>query len=213
MDSNGSEPTQRVRLQAGERLDQILRVAAAQMGHTGYHSLSLQSVADEVGITQAGLLYHVGNKERLVQLLIARLYDRENSPADFLATGDPAATHPDGISFPAFLRFLVSVNVRRPDLVRLYMALSVESTREDHPAHESFEQRPDEIWELFNGYTWRLPPDVGPFEGNRPLVERCIEAIDGMQMRWLRKPPIDMVEEWAQWEAILFPSPLWDAYR
>jgi len=37
--------------------------------------------------------------------------------------------------------------------------------------------------------------------------------MDGMQIRSFREPPIDLVEEWARYERVLFPSPLWDGYR
>jgi hypothetical protein len=37
--------------------------------------------------------------------------------------------------------------------------------------------------------------------------------MDGIQLRWLREPPIDMYDEWLLFEGLLFPSPLWDGYR
>ena len=40
-----------------------------------------------------------------------------------------------------------------------------------------------------------------------------MEAMDGIQLRWLREPAIDLVDEWEAFEWMLFPSPLWDDYR
>jgi hypothetical protein len=47
----------------------------------------------------------------------------------------------------------------------------------------------------------------------RPLVRMCIEAMDGVQLRVLRQPPVDLYDEWLAFEKILFPSPVWDGYR
>ena len=41
----------------------------------------------------------------------------------------------------------------------------------------------------------------------------ALEAMDGIQLRWLRSDPIDLYDEWIAFERILFPSPDWDNYR
>ena len=46
----------------------------------------------------------------------------------------------------------------------------------------------------------------------RPIVRQCIEAMDGIQLRWTRKPPIDLYDEWLVFERMIFPSPVWDGY-
>lgn len=45
------------------------------------------------------------------------------------------------------------------------------------------------------------------------VVRQCIEAMDGIQLRWTRKPPIDLYDEWLVFERMIFPSPVWDGYR
>ncbi len=47
----------------------------------------------------------------------------------------------------------------------------------------------------------------------RPVVRKSMEIMDGIQLWWLREPEIDLYAEWAEMENILFPAPLWDAYR
>ena len=37
--------------------------------------------------------------------------------------------------------------------------------------------------------------------------------MDGIQLWWLREPEVDLYTEWSEMENLLFPSPLWDAYR
>ncbi len=117
----------RVRLSREERLAQIIEASTRLVSRQGFWGLSLQEVATEVGITQAGLLHYVHTKEGLLQLLIEQGYDRRFDPEDFIATGDAAATHPDGASFPAYCRYLVANNARDPQLIRLYMVLGAES--------------------------------------------------------------------------------------
>jgi AcrR family transcriptional regulator len=203
----------RVRLSREERLAQIVEVASRLISERGFSSLSLQDVAREVGITQAGLLHYVGTKQGLLQLIVQQGYDQRFDPDDFVATGDPAAVHPDGASFPAYLRYLVANNARDPQLVRLYVVLGAEAIAPDHPAHDYFDVRPEAVWALYSRTTWRLPPEVGGWEGMRDLVQMAIAAMDGLQLRLFRSPTIDLVAEWAKFERVLFPSPLWDGYR
>ncbi|WP_235915344.1 TetR/AcrR family transcriptional regulator [Puerhibacterium puerhi] len=206
-------PRRRVRLSREERLGQIVAVASRLISERGFSSLSLQDVAREVGITQAGLLHYVGTKQGLLQLIVQQGYDQRFDPDDFVATGDPAAVHPDGVSFPAYLRYLVANNARDPQLVRLYVVLGAEAIAEDHPAHDYFDMRPEAVWELYSRTTWRLPPEVGGWDGMRDLVQMAIAAMDGLQLRLFRSPAIDLVAAWATFERVLFPSPVWDDHR
>lgn len=206
----------RVRLTAQARREQIIDVATELVARHGFSGLSLQRVADEVGITQAGLLHYIGSKNGLIPLLLDERYDRQGTPADFRATGDPAATHPEGMSLPAYFRYLVAFNEARPQLMGLYMMLGCEGTEPSHPAYSHFINRPDAVWEHYSRYTWRLPPEVqrdGGWESLRPLVEMVLQAMDGLQIRFFRSPQISLSTEWERWEAMLFPSPIWDCYR
>ena len=90
---------------------------------------------------------------------------------------------PEAPLFPAYLRYLVRYNAQRRELVRLYMVLGSEAYSPEHPLHEYFENRP------------------------------AAEAMDGIQVRWLRNPPVDLYDEWLVFERMIFPSPLWDNYR
>lgn len=206
----------RVRLPANERREQIIEVATDLVGRYGFNGISLQEVADGVGITQAGLLHYIGNKDGLLELLLDQRYDSQGTPEDFIKTGDPAAIHPDGISMPAYFRYLVGFNEARPQLMALYMTLGIEATDPEHPAYQYFINRPDQVWDYYSEFTWRLPPEIrddGGWPSMRPLVEMAIEAMDGAQIRSFREPKIKLSEEWARWEKILFPSPVWDEYR
>ncbi|MGN8244755.1 TetR/AcrR family transcriptional regulator [Cellulomonas soli] len=207
------EARKRVRLTPAQRTEQILTAATRLVARKGYYGVSLQDVADEVGITQAGLLHYVRNKEGLLGLLVEQQYDRAGTPQDYIASGDPGAVHPDGPSFPGYLRYLVAFNSTRAHLIQLYMVLGAESASEQHPAHAYFADRPTSVWELYSSIAWRLPPSIGSFDEIRHLVEMSLEAMDGIQVRMFRRPAISIVEEWARFEQVLFPSPVWDDYR
>jgi len=163
-------------------------------------------------MSQPGLLHYIGNKERLLSLLVTDNYDQEGTPADFAASGLPGSD-PEGMLFPAYLRFLVRYNASRRSLLQLYMVLETESFSEDHPLHDYFENRPKYVWEHYSQYTWKLPPEIGGWENMRAMVRQSLEAMDGIQLRWMRKPPIDFYDEWLAFEKMIFPSPVWDSYR
>ncbi len=206
----------RVRMSRSDRREQIIDVATDLVAQYGFNGIALQDIADACGISQPGLLHYIGNKAGLLELLLNERYDAQGTPQDFIDSGDPAATHPAGISLPAYFRFLVRFNERRPRLMEMYMTLGIEATDPEHPAHSYFVDRPDQVWNNYSTYRWRLPEAIeaaGGWATMRPLVELAIEAMDGAQIRSFRLPRVSLSGEWARWEQVLFPSPLWDSCR
>lgn len=202
----------RVRKNPEERRSEIIQAAVKLIGEKGYYGTSLKEIADAVGMSQPGMLHYIGNKENLLSMLITDNYDAEGTPDDFIASGLPGSD-PEGMLFPAYLRFLVRFNVQRRSLLQLYMVLESESFSPEHPLHDYFENRPDTVWSQYSECKWKLPPEIGGWENMRPVVRQCIEAMDGIQLRWTRKPPIDIYDEWLVFERLIFPSPVWDRYR
>ena len=202
----------RVRKNPAERRNEIIQAAVRLIGEKGYYGTSLKEIADAVGMSQPGMLHYIGNKENLLSMLITDSYDAEGTPNDFIASGLPGSD-PEGMLFPAYLRFLVRYNAQRRSLLQLYMVLESESFSPEHPLHDYFENRPDVVVDHYSEFNWKLPPEVGGWENMRPVVRQCIEAMDGIQLRWTRRPPIDMYDEWLGFERLIFPSPVWDRYR
>lgn len=207
-----NEGKKRVRKTPEERKREIVAAASRLIGEKGYYGTSLKDIADAIGMSQPGLLHYIGNKERLLSLLVTDNYDQEGTPADFAASGLPGSD-PEGMLFPAYLRFLVRYNASRRSLLQLYMVLETESFSEDHPLHDYFENRPKYVWEHYSSFAWKLPPEIGGWENMRAIVRQSLEAMDGIQLRWMRKPPIDFYDEWLAFEKMIFPSPIWDGYR
>lgn len=137
-----TEGKKRIRKSPEERKREIIAAAGKSIGEKGYYGTSLKDIADAIGMSQPGLLHYIGNKERLLSLLVTDSYDQQGTPADFAKSGLPGSDS-DGMLFPAYLRFLVRYNAQRRSLLQLYMVLETESFNADHPLHEYFENRPD----------------------------------------------------------------------
>jgi AcrR family transcriptional regulator len=211
--NNEGKPQKKIRKTPEIRKQEILEATARLISQRGFNGISLRDVADEVGMSQPGLLHYVGNKNGLLSLLITDIYDTSGTPDEFLASGLPGSD-PNAPLFPSYLRFLVRHNASRRTLVQLYVVLESESIADEHPLHDYFMERPTSVWDKYSAIAWRIPEQLGTWEESmKPYVRRCIEAMDGIQLRWLREPPIDLYDEWLEFEKLIFPSPLWDTCR
>jgi AcrR family transcriptional regulator len=199
----------RVRKTPDERRREILAASIRLIGEYGFNGISLKDVADAVGMSQPGLLHYVGTKEGLLSMLVTDVYDTSGTPEDFFASGlpgsDPKAPH-----FPAYLRFLVRHNADRPALMQLYVVLQSEAVAPNHPMYEYFQARPEQVWNYYSEFPWKLPDSVGEWPNMRSLVRMSIEAMDGVQLRVLRQPAIDLYDEWLAFEKLLFPADQWE---
>ena len=164
----------------------------------GERRQEILDVADAVGVTKQGVLRYFPSKDNLLAAVYHENYNTFGSVEDFMASGLPGSV-PDDFRLPAYLRFLVHCNSTRPMLVQLFSILQVESFNPAHPLHDEFANRRDSIFTSF--------------EEVRPTLRHALEIMDGVQLRWLRGPAIDLCDEWADLEPTIFPSPIWDGYR
>lgn len=206
------ERTKRIRKAPEERREEVLAAAVELISERGFNGISIQDVADRVGISKQGVLRYVASKDNMLAMVYREYYNASGNPEDFRASGMPGSG-PGEMLFPAYLRFLVQYNSQRRMLVQLFSVLQVESFNPHHPLHGEFAHRQDSIWEYYCEFDWRIPPRFGSWKDMRPLVRRCMEIMDGVQLRWLREPAIDLCEEWGAIEDMLFPLPLWEGYR
>ncbi|WP_270435096.1 TetR/AcrR family transcriptional regulator [Bifidobacterium adolescentis] len=207
------ETSKRTRKSPQERRAEVLDAAVQLISERGFNGISIQDVADRVGISKQGVLRYVENKDKMLALVYDEYYGQTGTPEDFFSSGmpgsDPSAPH-----FPAYLHYLVKHNSRRRMMVQLFTVLSAESLNPDHPLHDEFMERMDGIWEHYSKYPWVVPPQLGAWaDSMRPVVRKAMEIMDGIQLWWLREPEVDLCAEWAEMENLLFPEPLWDAYR
>ena len=207
------ETSKRTRKSPQERRAEVLDAAVQLISERGFNGISIQDVADRVGISKQGVLRYVGSKDNMLAMVFNEYYGQTGTPEDFFASGMPGS-NPTAPLFPAYLRYLVKHNSRRRMMVQLFTVLSAESLNPDHPLHDEFMERMDNIWAHYSRYPWLVPPQLGPWEESmRPVVRKAMEIMDGIQLWWLREPEVDLCAEWAEMENLLFPEPLWDAYR
>lgn len=186
----------RSRMSASDRLTQILTVSSGLIAERGFWGLTLRDVALACGITEGGVLHHVGSKD---QLLVAVLEYRDAQ--DLAQLADLLGVEPEvfdsgtdaDIPLRELCDALVQRNSRQPEIVRLYSVLNAESLEPSHPAHDYFVTR--ERWAL-DLFATAAGPDVDdPVE----LAREVLAAMDGIQLRWLRdQEGVDLPTAWRQ---------------
>ncbi|WP_161522195.1 TetR/AcrR family transcriptional regulator [Bifidobacterium aemilianum] len=209
------------RLSPEERRGQIAREAARFIAYYGSYGVSMQTIADAVGLTLPGLYHYVSNREELLALIIETYYDdgafsfEQSLPAEELRTlevGRDSKGHQQ-YSLPRYLEGIVKQNSQRMELVMLFMRLAVEAHDPAHPAHEYYQGRHDTMLDFMSGIPWKLPEryqDSAAFEG---LIRTVYCTMDGVQVQALTNPHDSIIDLWAKAEPVLFPSPEWDSCR
>ena len=176
------ETSKRTRKSPQERRAEVLDAAVQLISERGFNGISIQDVADRVGISKQGVLRYVGSKDNMLAMVFNEYYGQTGTPEDFFASGMPGS-NPTAPLFPAYLRYLVKHNSRRRMMVQLFTVLSAESLNPDHPLHDEFMERMDNIWAHYSRYPWLVPPQLGSWEESmRPVVRKAMEIMDGIQL-------------------------------
>jgi AcrR family transcriptional regulator len=168
------------------RRQEIVDAALELFARKGYDRTSVREIARQTGLSQAGLLHHFGSKEELF-LEVLRLRDRRNE--EYYDQGERHRVSIDGLTQ------IVDHNAAQPGLVRLYVAMSAESTGDDSASRHFFTER----YELLRNdiaADIRLRQDAGELPGALDplgIATLLIAAADGLQIQWLLSPDsIDM---------------------
>lgn len=218
----------RVRMTAEQRRAQIVEAAASLVTRYGSYGFSMQALADAVGLTLPGLGHYVRSREDLLTQIISTYYDTNemypirktdaqdaNESADPLKPQAPHDADRDAkpCNYPAMIRDTVRMNAERPELVALFMRLSIEAADPHHPAHDFYASRHATILRDMTAIDWNLPPEYRDPERLHDLIVTVFFAMDGVQIQALTNPDESMVQLWERAERVLFPSPTWDGYR
>jgi len=171
------------------RQKSILRHAFEVFSKNGFRGGSLKRIAELEGISEAGLLHHYKSKS---ELLIAVLEYRDvGTEYNFLpyeiTTGE---------EFVHRWLDLISHNMKNKGIVELFCILSAESTAPDHPAHEYFKNRYQQVIQLVTEYFQIMQKSGQLVEGSDPseLANELIALSDGLQVQWLLNPKWDMIK-------------------
>ncbi|MFM2280165.1 MAG: hypothetical protein RLZZ444_2396 [Pseudomonadota bacterium] len=170
------------------RRSQILEAAMRVFSRDGYHNAAIAAIAEEVGLTLAGLLHHFPSK---VDVLLAILEQRDIEGHALIRKSDA-----NWRSLLMGLKMLNRHNAANPDLVRLFSILNAESLIQDHPAAAWFKNRSDRVRNQFSEAIeqGKKAGEVRADVDSALLASEIIGTMDGLQILWLRDPEhTDMV--------------------
>jgi AcrR family transcriptional regulator len=179
--SRVSKPREETR----RKREEILSAAMVVFGNKGYKNGSLAEIAEQVGMTHAGVLHHFGSKDKL--LLEVLLY-RDRTDVEHLE-----GHHiPGGLDLFEHLVLTARMNEGRPGIVQAFAVLSSESVTDNHPAKEFFIDR----YNTLRGEVQAALVDV--CDKDDPPTDDAIDAaacsiiavMDGLQIQWLLSPDV-----------------------
>ncbi|WP_022918750.1 TetR/AcrR family transcriptional regulator [Ruania albidiflava] len=158
-----------------------LEVIAAE----GYSGASVHRIASAAGLSKTGLLHHFDSKEQLFTEIL-----RKRDEVDDPGLDELSAQLADLES--AYVR-IVQRNADIPGLVELFTRLSIEAADPEHPAHEFFSRRDRDLGERVARTIERATADSGRLPASaKTMALLLLAATDGLQLRWLRDPELDM---------------------
>jgi AcrR family transcriptional regulator len=185
--------------------EEILRAALEVVARSGFSGASVRTIADAVGLSQAGLLHYFDSKQELFTAILRARNDRDRALAESLLTGEPPRLDELAEAYVGIVRH----NAEVPGLVRLFSRLAVDASDPPHPAHRYFLERGEALREVFihalergqreGTVTAAIPADS---------IARILQAVsDGVQLQWLLDPAVDMAGVVADMFALLAPGP------
>ncbi|WP_448630919.1 TetR/AcrR family transcriptional regulator [Cellulomonas soli] len=173
----------RARPETAAKRTEILRAATATFGAKGYNNGPLTEIADQVGMTHAGVLHHFGSKD---QLLLEVLKYRDATDVEHFE-----GQHiPDGIELFRHLVRTAFVNETRPGIVQAYAVLSAESVTDDHPGRSYFQERYRTLRAEITAAFAHVCAEHGVDDpdGVRRAGAAILAVMDGLQVQWLLDP-------------------------
>jgi AcrR family transcriptional regulator len=188
--SKGADSTaesSRVRPATRAKREQILKAAVEIFGNKGFANGTLADVAEQVGITHAGVLHHFGSKQKL---LLEVLDYRDQADVQDLES----KRIPYGPELFIHLVKTAFVNEKRPGIVQAYTVLSAESVTDDHPGRPYFEHRYTVLRKDVSDAFADLCAQEGVTEPATVAAASAaiLAVMDGLQLQWLLHP--DVVE-------------------
>ncbi len=125
------------------RRAQILEEGLKLVGDHGFYGLTVQALAKRCGISNAGLLYYYGSKDKILLALLDELERRET---EIMAPAVEAGSLTKGgearrASLVDILHLMVSRVVGQSSIGRFIIVLQAEALDHTHPAHDWFVER------------------------------------------------------------------------
>jgi AcrR family transcriptional regulator len=176
-----------------DRRQRILAVAQRLVTRNGGRGTTLGQIAQEAGVTPAGLLHHFESKE---QLLHAVLDARD---ADDLANADLAGDIIEQLE-------RVSERYQRsPDLIGMFTVLQTENLDPDAPLHHRFLRRyRDGVAIIADSI--RRGQQAGRYRADLDPAVKAVEImafLHGMETSWLLDPSIPLIDVFREYTSSL----------
>jgi len=170
----------------------ILTAARKLFATRGYRGTSLAAIAEAAGLSQPGLLHHYRSKNAL---LLAVLASRDSADSSISSPGPDAPR----IGIIDGLATLVAHNESDRQVVALFSMLLGEAVAADHPAHEYFVRRYDEVRACLtqNLRDAQEQHALAPGIDTEALANVLIAVLDGLQFQWLLDESVDMRASYA----------------
>jgi AcrR family transcriptional regulator len=202
------ENSTRTRPATKQKRTDILEAAVEIFGNKGSTNGTLADVAEQVGMTHAGVLHHFGSKQKLLLEVLAY-----RDQADVAELDEKHI--PGGPELFLHLVRTAFANERRPGIVQAYTVLSNESVTDDHPARGFFEERYTtlrrEVSEAFHALC--AQEDVTEPDTVAAASASILAVMDGLQLQWLLHPEVVGLGEASEFairaivNSVLHPGP------
>jgi AcrR family transcriptional regulator len=161
------------------RREQVLDAALRAFAGQGYRGASIAAIAEEVGLSEPGLLHHFPSKPALLLATLEYHQRRSLDEAGLLSGGMG--------SFADHLAALAERHERDPSFIRLLLVIAAESTDPAHPAHQWFIDRYETVRNAFERQfaadqgAHLLREDVDAAQ----LARLAIAVLDGLELQFL----------------------------
>ena len=186
-DRRASRPA-RARQERGVRTEEaILQATLKLLATRGIHGMSLDLLAEEVGIAKSSILWHFGSKEELLLRVAERVLEEvARGPVKAMLALPTLAERAD-----AAWRFFGETLRERPELRRLVLWLIFECVEERPEMRTRLQQLYRSIREMFETGLREVVPDAAQ---RRRLAIITVATFDGIFLQWLLEPEVIDVE-------------------
>lgn len=163
------------------RRQRIVEAAAERFAQEGYHRTALNRIAEDVGITEGGLLHHFRTKKHLLLAVMEHRFTSEAQWWEHL---------PDEASGRDILRAMVTATERHlaePGLIELFVLTFAEAADPDSATHALFAERYQRAVDALAGllHTARDNGTLREDVDCHALARECIAVSDGLQLQWV----------------------------
>ena len=178
------------------RQDRILDAAYDLFSTQGVRTTTIATIADHVGLSEAGLLHHFPSKDALLLAVLERV------DASFPDTEAWIAEPGGGLESLRRIPAMAHVLVDRPELTRLRAMVSAESMLQPGDVRRHTEERLDLVRQVIAATIAKGVHD-GEIRGDTDpatLAVQIVAFMEGVQIQWMRAPEaVDLVASYEQY--------------